>query len=432
MSSQTTPENAPSGDAPLPGPTDPIAPAVAALGASELTEQRIKDHLWPLFSRVLARRQRTRQIYLANHSLGRPLDRTADDVAHALNLWYRDLDKAWGPWADMIDRYRALNAQIIGCARPDAVVHKVSAGQGLRTVLNALEPKGERLRVLTTRGEFDACDFILKRYHAKGRIDLDWVEADDRGRFDPATIAGSISNHHDLVVVSTVFYATGQHLDPIVPVIEAAHACEAKILLDTYHQAGVMPVRFDDIRADFAIGGNYKYTRGGPGACWLAIRHDHLDNDDLRPIDTGWFAKDDHFGFERSDQARLAPGGDGWQEGTPALLTMVQALAGLELTLAVGLERLQTYNQRQCAFLADRLREIAVGPVDDRPRGAFILVRVDDLKAATTALADRGVIADGRPDSNGTCHVRFCPDILTTEAELTEAAPRIRDACGSG
>ncbi|MGP1271879.1 MAG: aminotransferase class V-fold PLP-dependent enzyme [Phycisphaerales bacterium] len=404
-----------------------IDDAIAALGDRPLDEHAIRTHLWPLFSRVVAQREQTGLIYLANHSLGRPLDRTARDVEHALDLWYRDLDRAWGPWSDMIGRYRALNARLIGCARHDAVVHKVSAGQGLRTVLNTIEPKSRRPRVLTTRGEFDACDFILKRYAAKGRIDLDWVEPDDRSRFDADDIASRITREHDLVVVSTVFFSTGQWLDRVQTVIDAAHQHGAMILLDTYHQAGVIPMQFDASRADFAIGGNYKYTRGGPGACWLAVRSDHLDDPRLAPIDTGWFAKADHFGFGREDDAPLAPGGDGWQEGTPALLSMVQALAGLEFTLAVGVERLRAYSLEQQAFFADRLRAAGAEVIDDPPRGAFLLVPAAEPGTTAAALAQRGIITDGRLDPRGRGHVRFCPDLLTTREELERAAPIIAE-----
>ncbi|MEO0482953.1 MAG: aminotransferase class V-fold PLP-dependent enzyme [Planctomycetota bacterium] len=402
---------------------DSIQRAALALGGAELTENACRDHLWPLFSGVVARREETNEIYLANHSLGRPLDRTADDVRHALDHWYHDLDGAWGPWTEAINKYRALVADLIGCERRDAVVHKTSAGQGLRTVLNTLEPKGDRLRVCATRGEFDACDFILKAYAQKGRIDIDWIESDDRARFDAGAIAAGLRPEHDLLVTSHVFFSTGQLLDGLAGLITRAHELGVYTLVDAYHSAGVRPVGFDSLRTDFMIGGNYKYTRGGSGACWLAVRSDHLDNPDLRPIDTGWFAKADHFGYSRSDEAHYAEGGDGWQEGTPGLLCMVQALAGLEFTLAVGADRLRAYNVEQRAFLADVLRDAGAEVVDDEPRGAFLLVPADDPDAACASLRHHGVVVDGRRDPLGRGFVRLCPDVLTTRAEMERCAP---------
>jgi hypothetical protein len=43
----------------------------AALGPGPLTEERVREHVAPLFSRTLAANRG--RIYLANHSLGRPL-----------------------------------------------------------------------------------------------------------------------------------------------------------------------------------------------------------------------------------------------------------------------------------------------------------------------------------------------------------------------
>jgi kynureninase len=402
-----------------------ITDAAGALGPGPLIEDRVVRHLWPLFSRVLAAPDHAREIYLANHSLGRPLDRTARDVAEALDHWYASLDGAWGPWTELITRYRRLVALLIGCPRPDAVVHKVSAGQGLRTVLNAIEPKGPRPRVLTTRGEFDACDFILKAYASKGRIDLEFAESDERGRFDAERIAARITPAHDLVVVSHVIFSTGQVIEGVDRIAAAARTSRCLSLLDAYHGVGVVPVSMASLGVDFMIGGNYKYTRGGPGACWLAIAPEWLDHDALRPIDTGWFAKAGHFEFARGDEARYAPGGDGWLEGTPAVLCMAQALAGLEFTLAVGVERLRAYSLGQLAFLAGELRDRGVRVIDDQPRGAFLLLPVDEPGAAAGALRRAGVVSDGRPDPRGRGHLRLCPDVLTTRDELSRAAAAI-------
>jgi len=127
-----------------------IETAVAALGPGPLTEAGIRTHVAPLFSRVLdAQRGR---IYLANHSLGRPLDAMEDDVRAGLAAWYLGMGEAWEDWGAEIGAYRARLAALLGAERADCVVPKTSAGQGLRAVLNAFE---DAPNVVTTRGEFD-------------------------------------------------------------------------------------------------------------------------------------------------------------------------------------------------------------------------------------------------------------------------------------
>ena len=52
-------------------------------------EDGLRAHVWPRFSRALARQE----IYLANHSLGRPPDRMAEDVRAAWTAIYREPER---------------------------------------------------------------------------------------------------------------------------------------------------------------------------------------------------------------------------------------------------------------------------------------------------------------------------------------------------
>lgn len=423
-----------------------ISSAVHAMGKGPLTQAALVSHVHPLFSRVLARNGKTGEMYLANHSLGRPLDMMALDVQRALDAWYSDLDGAWGPWFAEMNAYRAAIAQLIGCARWDCVVPKTAAGQGLRAVLNALPATGSRPVVLSTSSEFDSIDFILRTYAMKGEIELRTVpaRATSHGQsslpfVDPQDIIDRIrtANAPRLVVVSHVVFATGQVVDGLSAIVREAHLRGAMVLVDTYHSAGVLPLHFDSVGADFAVGGNYKYTRGGPGACWLCVHPKHLTTVEdageskplaavlkptMRTLDTGWFAKKDTFKYERPDQPLLASGGDAWLESTPAILPFYQARSGLHLTLAIGVERLRAYSLGQQAFLRQQLRQRGVQVVERDPAtaGGFLLLPQANAPAFCDNLKAAGVNADARGG-----FVRLCPDLLNTEAEMVEAGNRI-------
>jgi kynureninase len=75
---------------------DAISGRVAAIGDGALTEPALAEHVAPLFSRALA--AAPDRIYLANHSLGRPLDAMADDVRDGLAAWYAQMGGAWDAW----------------------------------------------------------------------------------------------------------------------------------------------------------------------------------------------------------------------------------------------------------------------------------------------------------------------------------------------
>lgn len=385
-----------------------------SLPSGPLTEAVLREHVWPMFSRVLQREE----IYLANHSLGRPLDRLALDVQEALDLWYERLDGVWddGGWMDEARRFRDNIARLIGLSTGD-VVPKTAAGQGLRAVLNAI-PK-DKLTVVATCGEFDSIDFILKTYRERGRADVRWVKPRPGipSLFDTADILAAIESGVDLVMVSAVVFTTGQIIDGLAEIVAKAHMVGVRVVVDAYHAAGVIPLSMDALGCDFMVGGSYKYVRGGTGACWLAI---HPRSMELRTLDTGWFAKKDVWSYDRPEEPLRAEGGDGWLESTPAILPFYQARSGLEFTLEVGVDRLREYSLVQLAALREAFRQNGVpffGPANPQQFGGFALLPHADAKAFRQALYEAGVNTDTRSGN-----VRFGPDLLNSMDELLRAA----------
>ncbi|MGB8990088.1 MAG: aminotransferase class V-fold PLP-dependent enzyme, partial [Candidatus Sulfotelmatobacter sp.] len=277
--------------------------ALSKVGGGWLEQDPIQQHIAPLFSRVLS----NDTLYLANHSLGRPLDAMADDVAEATAAWYSKLGDAWDAWLEERQAFRTRMATLIGAARADCVVPKTSAGQGLRTVLNALPGKP---RVISTRGEFDSIDVILKQYAALERIELGWVEPDAEGDFAIEPVLDAVNDGADLVVISQVMFMTGQIVRGLDTLAKACHQRGTRLLVDSYHAIGVIPMDVVQLGADFVIGGSYKYLRGGPGACFLYIAPAALESG-LRPLDMGWFANAAPFGYDRPELPVLNHGGDG-------------------------------------------------------------------------------------------------------------------------
>ena len=362
-----------------------------------MDEAWLRANVWPRFSRVLARPQ----VYLANHSLGRPPDRTAEDVRAALDAWYRDMGDAWDPWLAARERFRELVARLVRAPSADCIVPKTSAGQGLRAVLNSFAGKP---RVLTSDGEFDSLDFILRVYREQDRIALQTLPFGEFA-FRPS----------DLVVISTIAFRTSKILPDLDLLIKNAHAGGALVLLDVYHHAGVVPLDLAALDADFAVGGSYKYLRGGPGACWLYVHPRHHRRVTL---DTGWFAKKDVFAYQRPEPPQFGPGGDAWLESTPPVLAPVQALAGLEITLELGVEAIRAHNLRQKKVLQESL-PVEGGGAD---HGAFVTLKRPDAVRVSDSLEAKGIQADARGE-----YLRLCPDYLTSEEELARAVAVLQE-----
>jgi len=387
-----------------------IQQAVSRVGGA-LQQDDIQQHIAPLFSRVLS----SNSSYLANHSLGRPLDAMADDIAEATAVWYSKLGDAWDPWLEERQAFRTRIAALIGANQIDCVIPKTSAGQGLRTVLNALPGKP---RVISTRGEFDSIDVILKQYGALQRIELRWIAPDADGDFTVEPLIEAVQDGTELVVVSQVMFMTGHIVKSLDKLAKACHERGARLLVDSYHAVGVIPVDVVQLGADFVIGGSYKYLRGGPGACFLYISPEVLKVG-LRPLDTGWFANSNPFGYDRPESPVLSDGGNAFLESTPPVLTWYQARSGLEFTLAMGVKRLRAYSLKQLDALRGYLKAAGVSTVKggDEDHGAFLAIRLAKAMEFPARLESEGIICDARGQ-----WLRLCPDCLTRDEELRCAA----------
>jgi kynureninase len=251
---------------------------------------------------------------------------------------------------------------------------------------------------------------------------LTLVEPRANGEFAADDVVAAIAHPTDLVVVSQVMFQTGQRLPDVDAIVARAHAVGARVLLDVYHSLGVFPVDIAALGVDFTVGGSYKYLRGGPGACFIAIAPRHLDTG-FMTLDVGWFGKASPFTYERPDPPRFAAGGDAWLESTPAVLPIFQARAGQMFTRAIGVERLRehslTLQRRLVTLLADRGIEARGGSAD---RGAFVVVRDRNAGAWSAALDARGIVTDARGE-----WLRLCPDVLTSDAELRASAAALAE-----
>jgi len=383
---------------------------ISAIGLGPLTEDALCLHIFPLFSNTLA----APGIYLANHSLGRPLNQTEDDLREGFHLWQNKLGDAWGAWIEEEQAHRWRLAQLIGASRFDCIIPKTSAGQGLRTVLNALSGVP---RVVSTTEEFDSIDVILKQYAAVNRISLQLVtcRAPD-GSIDLSELTQKIYDGVDLVVISQVMFMTGQVVPDLGLLAEHCHEYGARLLVDAYHAVGVFPMDVAAMNADFMIGGSYKYLRGGPGAAFLYVSPDALSSG-LKPIDIGWFAKDEPFLYERPNPPRFASGGNAFLESTPPVLTYYQARAGQQLTLQMGVARIREYGMDRISRLKRYLADNGIAAKGANVGHGALTIENPAAVSLAEALERSGVTTDARGR-----WLRLSPDYLTTDNALRNVA----------
>jgi kynureninase len=100
------------------------------------------------------------------------------------------------------------------------------------------------------------------------------------------------------------------------------------------------------------------------------------------------------------------------------VLTFYQARSGQQFTLAITVERLREYRQKQLSQLKRYLADAGINAIGgDDDHGAFLCVRHPNASNLAKTIAVSNVIADSRGE-----WLRLCPDCLTREDELRTAA----------
>jgi kynureninase len=196
-------------------------------------------------------------------------------------------------------------------------------------------------------------------------------------------------------------------------ITERAHQVGAMVVLDTYQSAGTVPFSVKDLRVDFATGGSVKWLCGGPGAGYLYVRSDLIEQ--LEPKTTGWMAHEEPFAFE--SELRYAPNITRFLHGSPAIPALYAAESGYQIINEIGVAAIREKSTRQTGALIG-LAEAAgfrvTSPQNPEQRGGTITVWDDKAAAMTKELIRREFIVDYRPGAG----VRISPHFYTKDEEL--------------
>jgi len=328
--------------------------------------------------------------HLCSCSEGALSDRVMVAMSEFMTSW-RIHAAPWQAWMEEVDRARALFAALIH-AEPRQVAVVSCASEGAFQVAWSLA-YDRRPRILTNDLEFPSIAHVWLAQGARGAR-VEFVPHRE-GLIDPAGYLERLGPDVGLVSVPLVAYANGLCM-PVADIAEHAHRHGARVFVDAYQGAGVLPVDVEALQCDYLVAGTLKYLLGAPGLAFLYVRG--AEPDAHPPVLTGWFARKNPFAFnprllDYADDARR------FQTGTPSIPAAFAGRAGLELVSLT--EPAEVF--RHVAALADRLQDRLLeagfrllSPLDPRRRGPQVAVYVDDPEAAAAYLAARGVVVSPR------------------------------------
>jgi len=361
---------------------------------------------------------------MISNSLGAMPRGAAAGLAEYAETWATRGVRAWAErWWGMGAEVGNRVARLIGAAPGSVSMHE-NVTTAHAVVLSTLappasSPRTARRRIVCTEGDFPSTIYLCRAQEALG-FELVLVPAEPDLSVDVQRVVEAIDEHTALVAVSHVLFRSAFVLDP-APIVERAHAVGARVVLDTYQSAGIVPLDVAALDVDFATGGCLKWLCGGPGNAFLYTRPDLLPS--LEPRLTGWFSHPEPFAF-RPDDFEALPDARRMMNGTPSIPAWHAAIAGLDILAEVGIDQVRARSQAmtmRLLALVDAHGFRTVAPRDPARLGGTVAIDVPDGLAVARTLNARDFVVDYRPGAG----IRVSPHFYNTEEEVEAVVTEI-------
>jgi kynureninase len=354
--------------------------------------------------------------YLINHSLAAMPAAAESRVLEYARMWRTRGIRAWGEgWWDLPLTVGDQVGRIVGAPQGTVCMHQ-NVTVAVAVVLSCFRLGAPRNRIVYLEGEFPSVRYLLQAQPG----------AEIRVVPDVDALLEAIDERTLLVPVSHVLFKVAE-LHDVSAIQRRAEEVGAHVLLDAYQSAGAVPLDVARLGVSFATGGSVKWLCGGPGAAWLYVRPDLIDQ--LEPAFVGWQGHARPFAFE--PELEYADGIARFLTGTPNVPALYAATAGYDVIEEVGVDAIR----RRSLDLTDHLirRADAAGfEVTSRreqaERGASVSVRMPGFEGVHKELAERQVLCDFRPEVG----LRLGPHFFNTEEELDFAIGQVEDILATG
>jgi kynureninase len=349
--------------------------------------------------------------YLISNSLGAMPRGVYDAVHQYADTWATRGVRAWE------ESWWMLAAEVgdeIG-ALMNAPAGSVSTHQNVTTcqavVASCFDFSGQRNKIVYDDLNFPSVMYFWEAQRSRGaRVHM---VATDGVHVPLEPLLDAIDEQTLLVPVSHVSFRSA-YLQDAQAIIEKAHRVGARVVLDTYHSAGTIPLDVQALNVDFVTGGVLKWLCGGPGVGYLYVRPDLAPK--LQPTFTGWHAHENPFGFEVGP-IRYSEGPYRFMNGTLHVPALYAARPGLKIIREVGVARIREKSRRQTAkliALADERGWRVNTPRDPARRGGTVSIEMPNSQQVAAELIKRNILVDWRPSAG----VRFAPHFYNKDEEL--------------
>jgi kynureninase len=331
------------------------------------------------------------KIHLASNSKGA----LSEAVIHAHEEYLQTWNTRGAPWHLWIAKHeelRASFADMIG-AKPREVAICPSVSVALGSIASCLFWR-DRTAVVFDDFSFPSVTYLWHAQAARG-AEIRRVHPDSNNEILPEAFDAVLDERCRLASVAHVCYKNGHRLD-LPAIARKVHRIGAWLVVDDYQSSGSRELNVHDAGVDILTTGTVKFMLGSPGVAFLYVREELLP--ELHPTLTGWFGQrnPEDFQIERHLEATDCTR---FQNGTPAVSSIYDSLAGINLIKSVGLSVIESWIDLLTARLRAKLDEegfVSDTPFDPAKRGPQVAVRTKDMNATVAALEQRNIFVTSR------------------------------------
>ncbi len=340
------------------------------------------------------------------------------------------MDRKWDRAFAMADLVRKGFARLLGDSKGEIALGGSTHDLIVR-FLSAL-PLRARPRIVTTDGEFHSLRRQLDRIAEE---DIEVVKVPSHPASSVAErLIETTDDRVAAVMVSSVFFQTGEIVTGLGDVLEKCGKVGAEFLVDAYHALNVVPfsLKSERLEGAFIVGGGYKYCQLGEGNCFLRFPKDCR----MRPLVTGWFSEFESLGQSSSVKVLYGEGHARFAGSTydPASHYRASEVFAFFEQKGLNPELLREVSQHQIRLLAGCFDELDFDPgIITRNRsipldsiGGFLALSSTRAAELCRRLYDRGVHTDFRGEI-----LRLGPAPYLSDRQLVECVEILHDTATS-
>ena len=347
--------------------------------------------------------------YLLSHSVGLPLKATRDVAEKEFwQPWIQSKGDEWNHWLSYIERFRKQLGQLLNSDTKN-FCPQTNISSAVTKIIFSLEPPRGKNIILMSEEDFPSVAFALQKSKSLGyqtRYIPDGLDLNDIQVWDDY-----LKEDVAFVLVTQVQSNNGVQL-PIASITSLSNKRSIMSLVDVAQSIGILPIDIQKWSADFIVGSCVKWLSGGPGAGFMWVNPDVIEN--CKPCDVGWFSHEDPFEF-KIHNFRYAKDALRFWGGTPSIHPYLVAFRSLEFVSNIGVDKIRQHNILMSNHLIEALDEKdLVSPLDPNFRSGTMIVHFGNSQdRILQILRDKNIHFDIRAKG-----IRLSPHLYNSELQI--------------